>query len=145
MNLVHQLDALAAVVDRYPDVQDAATLGRPGFVGHAAAAQTGDHRRAAAAGVGLLKLVESVTRVAPDFTRRGIAHVADGVAELPAAFARAKDADRSYVIVIDVAQYEWVGGGTWWEVGVPEVSERAEVRVARAEWAAESKHQRAGL
>ncbi len=64
------------------------------------------------------------------------------LADLPAAFARAKAADRSYVIVVDVSEYDWVGGGTWWEVGVPEVSEREEVRDARADWEIESKHQR---
>jgi len=69
----------------------------------------------------------------------------ESLADLPAAFARAKEADRSYVIVIEVSEYEWVGGGTWWEVGVPEVSEREEVRVARGEREAESKHQRVGL
>jgi 3D-(3,5/4)-trihydroxycyclohexane-1,2-dione acylhydrolase (decyclizing) len=74
-----------------------------------------------------------------------IAQKVESLADLPAAFARAKAADRSYAIVIDVAQYDWVGGGTWWEVGVPEVSERAEVLVARAELDAESKHQRVGI
>ena len=74
-----------------------------------------------------------------------IAEHIDSLDELPDAFARAKAADRSYVIVIDVAQYEWVGGGTWWEVGVPEVSERVEVRLARGAWEAESKHQRPGV
>ncbi|MGI9621256.1 MAG: 3D-(3,5/4)-trihydroxycyclohexane-1,2-dione acylhydrolase (decyclizing) [Acidimicrobiales bacterium] len=69
----------------------------------------------------------------------------ESLADLPAAFARAKASDKSYAIVIDVAQYDWVGGGAWWEVGVPEVSERAEVMVARGEWEAESKHQRIGL
>ena len=74
-----------------------------------------------------------------------IAENVGSLADLPAAYARAKAADRSYAIVIDVAQYDWVGGGTWWEVGVPEVSEREEVLVARAEWDAESKHQRIGI
>ncbi len=74
-----------------------------------------------------------------------VAEHIDSLDELPDAFARAKRADRSYVIVIDVAQYEWVGGGTWWEVGVPEVSERVEVRLARGTWEAESKHQRRGV
>ncbi len=74
-----------------------------------------------------------------------ISEKVESLADLPAAFARAKAADRSYAIVIDVAQYEWVGGGAWWEVGVPEVSARDEVLVARAEWEAESKHQRVGI
>ena len=64
--------------------------------------------------------------------------------ELKAAFARAKDADRSYVIVIETDPYEWTEGSSWWEVGVPEVSDRVEVRVARAEWDAGRKHQRVG-
>ena len=65
--------------------------------------------------------------------------------DLPAAFARAKAADRSYAIVIDVAHDQWIGGGSWWEVGVPEVSGRAEVLVARGVYEAESKHQRVGV
>ena len=74
-----------------------------------------------------------------------LAEKVESLEEIPAAYARAKAADKTYVIVIDVAQYEWVGGGTWWEVGVPEVSNRAEVRAARASYEAESKHQRPGV
>ncbi|HEY7625802.1 MAG TPA: 3D-(3,5/4)-trihydroxycyclohexane-1,2-dione acylhydrolase (decyclizing), partial [Ilumatobacteraceae bacterium] len=70
-------------------------------------------------------------------------HVA-GIDALPAAFGRAKAAERSYVIVVDVAHDQWVGGGSWWEVGVPEVSQRADVMVARGVYEAESKHQRVG-
>ena len=58
---------------------------------------------------------------------------------------RAKAADRSYVIVIEVAQYDWTEGGAWWEVGIPEVSDREQVRVARAELEAEKKLQRRGI
>lgn len=65
--------------------------------------------------------------------------------EFKEAFARAKAADRSAVIVIEVAPYEWTEGGAWWEVGVPEVSEREQVRVARAELDAEKKLQRRGV
>jgi 3D-(3,5/4)-trihydroxycyclohexane-1,2-dione acylhydrolase (decyclizing) len=65
--------------------------------------------------------------------------------DLAAAFARAKASDRSYAIVIDVAHDQWTGGGCWWEVGVPEVSERDEVLVARGVYEAESKHQRVGV
>ena len=57
----------------------------------------------------------------------------------------AKAADRSYAIVIDCGARQWTGGGCWWEVGVPEVSERAEVLVARGVYEAESKHQRVGV
>jgi 3D-(3,5/4)-trihydroxycyclohexane-1,2-dione acylhydrolase (decyclizing) len=64
--------------------------------------------------------------------------------EFKMAFGRAKAADRSYVIVIEVSQYDWTEGGAWWEVGVPEVSDREQVRVARAELDAEKKLQRRG-
>ncbi len=67
------------------------------------------------------------------------------LADLPDAWRRAKAADRSYAIVMDVDEYTWTEGGTWWEVGIPEVSDREQVRVARAEWEAEKKHQRVGI
>jgi 3D-(3,5/4)-trihydroxycyclohexane-1,2-dione acylhydrolase (decyclizing) len=65
--------------------------------------------------------------------------------DLPAAWARAKAADRSYAIVVDIDEYTWTEGGAWWEVGIPEVSDREQVRVARAELEAEKKHQRVGI
>jgi 3D-(3,5/4)-trihydroxycyclohexane-1,2-dione acylhydrolase (decyclizing) len=74
-----------------------------------------------------------------------IAERVETVDDLPAAFARAKAADRSYVIVIPVSEYTWTEGGAWWEVGVPEVSERAGVRAARDDWAAKKQRQRVGV
>jgi len=74
-----------------------------------------------------------------------IAERVEGIDDLMAAFARAKAADRSYVIVIPVDQYTWTEGGAWWEVGVPEVSERAGVRAAREDWAANKQRQRVGV
>ncbi len=65
--------------------------------------------------------------------------------QLPAAYRRAKDADRTYVIVIETHPYQWAEGGTWWEVGIPEVSERELVKVARGQSEAERKHQRVGV
>jgi 3D-(3,5/4)-trihydroxycyclohexane-1,2-dione acylhydrolase (decyclizing) len=65
--------------------------------------------------------------------------------EFKGAFERAKTADRSYVIVIEVAQYDWTESGAWWEVGIPEVSDREQVRAARAELDAEKKLQRSGV
>jgi 3D-(3,5/4)-trihydroxycyclohexane-1,2-dione acylhydrolase (decyclizing) len=54
------------------------------------------------------------------------------IAELEAAIGRALSADRSYVIVIDTdPDRSTDAGGAWWDVAVPEVSERAEVRDAR--------------
>jgi 3D-(3,5/4)-trihydroxycyclohexane-1,2-dione acylhydrolase (decyclizing) len=49
------------------------------------------------------------------------------------------------VIVVDIDEYTWTEGGAWWEVGIPEVSDREQVRVARAELDAEKKHQRVGI
>jgi 3D-(3,5/4)-trihydroxycyclohexane-1,2-dione acylhydrolase (decyclizing) len=65
--------------------------------------------------------------------------------DLPAAFARAKAADRSAVIVMPIDPYAWTEGGAWWEVGIPEVSEREAVRTARATWEAEKRRQRVGV
>ena len=52
-------------------------------------------------------------------------------AELEAAFARARAADRTTVLVIRTAPHDWTPGGAFWEVGVPEVAHRPEVREAR--------------
>jgi len=98
----------------------------------------------------LLRTTKHTELVTVDFVAHAasmgaIAEKVESLDDIPAAYARAKAADRTYVMVIDVAQYEWVGGGTWWEVGVPEVSNRAEVRAARASYEAESKHQRPGV
>ncbi len=74
-----------------------------------------------------------------------IAEKVETIDEFTQAFARAKKADRSYVIVIEVDEYSWTEGGAWWEVGIPEVSDRDQVRVARAELDAERKNQRIGV
>ncbi len=74
-----------------------------------------------------------------------IAERVESLDDLPAAWERAKAADRSYAIVMDIDEYTWTEGGAWWEVGIPEVSDREQVRVARAEWEAEKKHQRVGV
>ncbi|GAA0254083.1 3D-(3,5/4)-trihydroxycyclohexane-1,2-dione acylhydrolase (decyclizing) [Rhodanobacter caeni] len=52
--------------------------------------------------------------------------------ELTAAMARAHAAERSYVVVIDTNPLKTTeAGGWWWDVVVPEVSERSEVEAAR--------------
>ena len=68
-----------------------------------------------------------------------------GLAELEAALKDARKADRTSVIVIDtdpLASTE--AGGHWWDVAVPEVSERAEVRAARANYETALKNAAAG-
>lgn len=55
-----------------------------------------------------------------------------GIAELEQALARAAASDRTHVIVIDTDPVVTTeAGGHWWDVAVPEVSTRAEVREAR--------------
>ena len=68
--------------------------------------------------------------------------VVASIGDLPAAFERARACDRSYGLIIPVQAYSWLEGSSWWEVGVPEVSERADVRVAREAMDTEKKHQR---
>lgn len=65
--------------------------------------------------------------------------------QLPAAYRRAKQADRTYVIVIETHPYQWGEGGAWWEVGIPEVSERDLVMLARGQLEAQRKLQRVGF
>ena len=65
--------------------------------------------------------------------------------ELEGALGRARAADRTTVIVTKTDPYAWTGGDAWWDVGVPEVSDREEVRVAKAQHEAERKHQRVGV
>jgi 3D-(3,5/4)-trihydroxycyclohexane-1,2-dione acylhydrolase (decyclizing) len=59
----------------------------------------------------------------------------DGLAGLEAALARARQAKRTSVVVIDTDPLAIThAGGHWWDVAVPEVSERAEVREARTRY-----------
>ncbi|MGH9133394.1 MAG: 3D-(3,5/4)-trihydroxycyclohexane-1,2-dione acylhydrolase (decyclizing) [Ilumatobacteraceae bacterium] len=60
------------------------------------------------------------------------AETVTSIAELEAAFGRARQAERTYVIALRTSPSEWTEGGIFWEVGVPEVSDRTAVRDARA-------------
>ena len=62
--------------------------------------------------------------------------------ELEAAYARAKDADRTYVIALVTDAYSWTEGGSFWEVGVPEVSDLDSVLEAKAAMVEGKKGQR---
>lgn len=60
---------------------------------------------------------------------------AGDIAELEAALAAARTAKGPFVVVIDTDPYPSTPyGGAWWDVGVPEVSTRKEVRAARKKW-----------
>ena len=59
----------------------------------------------------------------------------DNVAGLEAALVEARNAERTTVIVIDTdPALGTAAGGHWWDVAVPEVSDRAEVAAARASY-----------
>jgi 3D-(3,5/4)-trihydroxycyclohexane-1,2-dione acylhydrolase (decyclizing) len=66
------------------------------------------------------------------------------VEELEAALRRARSAERTTVLVVRTAPHDWTPGGAFWEVGVPEVSERAEVRQAHESLLRGKLRQRAG-
>jgi 3D-(3,5/4)-trihydroxycyclohexane-1,2-dione acylhydrolase (decyclizing) len=66
------------------------------------------------------------------------------IAELEEALAKRETVKGPYVVVIDTDPYPSTEfGGTWWDVGVPEVSERAEVKAARVNYESNKMKQRA--
>ncbi|WP_054009080.1 3D-(3,5/4)-trihydroxycyclohexane-1,2-dione acylhydrolase (decyclizing) [Cypionkella psychrotolerans] len=102
-------------------------------------------------GAGFNNLLDESYHVNPshiDFTAHAASMGANAVkvatvAELEAALTAAKGAKIPQVIVIDTDP--WPGteaGGTWWDVGVPQVSLRAEVNRARANYEEKQKDQR---
>ncbi|WP_366657842.1 3D-(3,5/4)-trihydroxycyclohexane-1,2-dione acylhydrolase (decyclizing) [Fodinicurvata sp. EGI_FJ10296] len=83
----------------------------------------------------LLKDSRSVTDARVDFAAHARslgaeAEKVESITDFEAAFERAKAADRTAVIVIDTVAHDWTPGDAWWDVGVPEVSEREAVRKA---------------
>jgi len=66
-----------------------------------------------------------------------------GIEELEVSLKKARMSDRTFVVVIDSDPAAvTASGGHWWDVVVPEVSERAEVRAARALYQGESSKRR---
>ncbi|MFN3970423.1 MAG: 3D-(3,5/4)-trihydroxycyclohexane-1,2-dione acylhydrolase (decyclizing) [Gemmobacter sp.] len=76
-----------------------------------------------------------------------IAETVANPAELAAAFRRAKAADRTTVIVMQVDPYEgWTTRGhAWWEIGTAEVSDSPQVTEKHAEFEAGRAGQRRGV
>jgi 3D-(3,5/4)-trihydroxycyclohexane-1,2-dione acylhydrolase (decyclizing) len=73
------------------------------------------------------------------------AEQAVGIAELENALRRALAADRTSVVVLRTDPgIATAAGGHWWDVGVPEVSQRAEVNAARADYETQRVAQRLG-
>ena len=71
---------------------------------------------------------------------------AKGVSGFEDAFKEAQANDRTTLIHVEIDARDWTeDNASWWEVGVPEVSSREEVRRARADHEAGKKRQRAGV
>ena len=70
---------------------------------------------------------------------------AGSMAELEVALEQARGHDRTSVVVVDVREDDWTEGGLFWQVGVPEVSDLASVRDARAAHEAGMAAQRRGV
>jgi 3D-(3,5/4)-trihydroxycyclohexane-1,2-dione acylhydrolase (decyclizing) len=98
----------------------------------------------------LLEDAQHVTLPEIDFAAHAaslgaIATKVTGLSELEAALSTSRGAERTSVIVIDTDPLtSTAAGGHWWDVAVPEVSERAEVRAARATYEISLKTQRLG-
>ncbi|MFN0280416.1 MAG: 3D-(3,5/4)-trihydroxycyclohexane-1,2-dione acylhydrolase (decyclizing) [Kineosporiaceae bacterium] len=67
------------------------------------------------------------------------------MAELEAGLRTARAAERTTVVVTKVRADDWTEGSAFWQVGVPEVSERAEVGAARKAHDAGMSGQRRGV
>ena len=85
-----------------------------------------------------------------DFVKHAKSMGAEGravksLADLALAFDWAKTTDRTTVISIVSDGFTWTPGDAWWDVPVPEVSERESVTHAAAEQQAGRKRQRVGV
>ena len=67
------------------------------------------------------------------------------IADLEQALQRARASERTYVIAIRTHAYEWMEGGSWWDVGMPAVASRPEIDTARETQERERVHQRQGV
>jgi 3D-(3,5/4)-trihydroxycyclohexane-1,2-dione acylhydrolase (decyclizing) len=73
------------------------------------------------------------------------AETVTSIADLEMAFQRAREAERTYVIAIETDPYKWIEGGSWWDVGMPEVSPRESINDARERQEAKRRYQRPGI
>jgi len=84
-----------------------------------------------------MRASSSAARDGPDFVAHArslgaLASKVTGLAQLASSLAAARKSDRTSVLVIDTdPARSTAAGGHWWDVPVPEVSDRAEVRAAR--------------
>ena len=73
------------------------------------------------------------------------AETVSSTSELEAAFKRAKESDKTYVIAIKTHGYEWLDGTAFWESPTLEVHSTAENKKAYEEFLAGKKGQRKGV
>lgn len=98
----------------------------------------------------LLKDARHETMPAIDFVAHAkslgaIAEKVASIADLETALARAKGNDRTTLVLLDTDPLiSTDAGGTWWDVAVPEVSERAEVKEKRGAYEKALAMQRVG-
>lgn len=98
----------------------------------------------------LLKDTQHVTLPGIDFAAHAAAMGAvtakvSSVGELEATLERLKSVDRTCLVVIDTDPLETTAaGGAWWDVAVPEVSDRPSVNAAREAYVKALSAQRAG-
>ncbi len=69
----------------------------------------------------------------------------ESLADLGQAIEWAKTTDRTTVITIVSDAFTWTPGDAWWDVGVPQVSDREQVREAHSAQAEGRKRQRVGV
>ena len=111
-----------------------------------------DRLQRATGGEPFNNLLQDCTGTAPaiDFAAHAtslgaIAEHVQGIAELEAALQRAFSAQRTSVVVLRTdPRIATEAGGHWWEVGVPEVSDRPAVNAARADFEAQRAAQALG-
>ena len=98
----------------------------------------------------LLKDTQHVTLPGIDFAAHAasmgaVARKVRSIAELETALQETESADRTTVIVIDTDPLITTdAGGHWWDVAVPEVSDRPQVNAAREAYVKALQAQRAG-
>ena len=86
-----------------------------------------------------------------DFVANAKSMGADGVfvdclEEFESAFKKARESAVTFIIHIKVSKYDWTEyADTWWEVGVPEVSQKQKIQQARAMYESNAKKQRKGV
>ena len=70
----------------------------------------------------------------------------DSLEEFESAFKRARESAVTFIIHIKVSKYDWTEyADTWWEVGVPEVSQKEKIQRARAMYESNANKQRKGV